>query len=59
MATDKSDRQKRYDKFVDQVRSAYPSLSKENQYKKAQVLWNDVKHDNNKIEMCFLDLKAR
>ena len=54
----KRDGQKRYNKFV--VRSAYPSLSNENQCKKAQALWNDVKHDDNdKIEKCFLDLKAR
>ena len=39
-----SEGQKRYEKFIDKVREAYPGLNKEQQFKKGQEMWNKVKN---------------
>ena len=37
--------QKRYEKFIESYRNAYPQLSKEQQFRKGQELWKKVKND--------------
>ena len=49
MATKKHDGQKLYEKFIDDFREAYPKLTKQIQYKKAQALWKEVKDDQEKL----------
>ena len=56
---EKSEGQKQYEKFVDILQCAYPDLTKQQQYQKAQTLWGNAKKDSTSYEKTVLDLKAR
>ena len=53
-----SEGQKRYEKFIDKVREAYPGLNKEQQFKKGQEMWNKVKNNPEEIGRAMLTLDA-
>ena len=53
-----SEGQKRYEKFIDKVREAYPCLNKEQHFKKGQEMWNTVKNDPEEIGRATLTLDA-
>ena len=56
---EKSEGQKKYDKFMDYVKKAYSaSLKKEDLFKKGQALWKDVKSDPSKYQKVVNDLMA-
>ena len=50
---------KRYMKFVDLVKQAYPDVSKKEAYTKAQQLWNGCKADADQYQETTNTLKAR
>ena len=53
-----SEGQKRYEKFIDKVREAYPGLNKEQQFKKGQEMWNKVKNYPEEVGRAMLTLDA-
>ena len=57
--TEKTEGQKKYDRFMDHVKKAYSaSLKKEEVFKKGQALWKDVKSDPSKYQKVVNDLMA-
>ena len=51
--------QKRYEKFIESYRNAYPQLSKEQQFRKGQELWKKVKNDAEEYGKTLMELKAK
>ena len=51
--------QQRYDKFIKTFNEANVDLTKENQYKKGQELWNSVKSDKERLAKTIRQLKTK
>ena len=54
-----SDGQKKYDKFIEKVKKAYPELKLEEQYKKGQQLWNECKNKEEELTKVNLTLDEK
>lgn len=48
----------RYDNFIDLVKKAYPTLTKQKQVQKGQDLWKRVRNDQVELDKLTVELKA-
>ena len=59
MASKRSEGQKRYDKFLEAYREAYPELKRITQYERANEEWPKLKNDQNLRIQRLTELRAK